>query len=69
MIALGSLLLPILTVFLLHLGLTGDIDWSIAILARSVIVVPLIPLILFVVTWKFDEERKYLDEWALLPVE
>ncbi|MBA3312831.1 MAG: hypothetical protein M3552_17440 [Planctomycetota bacterium] len=69
LVSLGSLLLPILTVFLLYLGLTGDVTWSIAMLGRSVVVVPLIPLILFFVTWKFDEERKYLDEWASLPIE
>ncbi len=38
-------------------------------LARSLAALPLVPAILALATWKIDEERRYVREWADLELD
>lgn len=66
LITLISVATPSIIVFPLYCIVTGDIHWSVHATVRAMVVSPLIPFILFITCWKFDQERRYRQEWASL---
>lgn len=65
-IMLLSVATPSIIVFPLYCIVTGDIHWSMHATFRASVVSPLIPFVLLITCWKFDQERRYREEWASL---
>lgn len=66
--ALLSMIVPCVVAVAIYLFFSGDLQTSVDMLSVSAAWLPVIPILLFVATGKFCQERAYRREWALLPL-
>lgn len=68
-VVIACCLAPLAVTFPFYWVVSGDVEISLALMPRSMPLVPLIPIIVMVAAWQIELERRYIDEWAALEVE